>query len=98
MINVYLRDPVDVLKATPIDSWGNEGIEVPVIMKGLIQHKTKLVRNFKGEEVTSNITILFRPDADLEHNDRILIRGYKYSIINIIESGDWKKRIKEVYL
>jgi len=98
MINAYLHDYVDVLKATPIDSWGEEGLESLIVMRGLIQYKTRLVRDFKGEEVTSNITVLFRPNAGLDHDDKILINGYKWSIINILEGRDWAKRWTEVFL
>jgi len=81
MINVYLVDPLTIVKWNGNDTW-NEPLSASLIdVKGYIEWKTKLVRNLQGEEVVSSVTVMLPKKIDkaaylgraLCHEDRIQI-------------------------
>ena len=74
-INSYLTDDLWTVKAPvpPRDEYQKPYPPIVTPIKGLIQWKTKLVRDTTGEEVTSNGNVLIKVDTDLSHDDQLRI-------------------------
>ena len=80
MINSYCVDEITVLKWEGTDSWGEPESGSSVELKGYVEWKTRLVRDRKGEEVVSSVTVYLpkrKTDAALGrpllHEDSIMI-------------------------
>ena len=75
MINSYLVDDLYKIVAPdpPYDEYNQPNAPTITAIKGLVQWKTKLVRNLQGEEVTSMGNVLLRADIGLTHNDQLRI-------------------------
>lgn len=75
MINSYLVDDLWTVKAPdpPYNDYNEPNAPIVVAIKGLIQWKTKLVKNLAGEDVVSMGNVLIKEDTDLGHNDQLRI-------------------------
>ncbi len=109
MINAYCKDPITILKWEGNDSWGNP-VSGPtaVEVKGYVEFKTRLVRDTKGEERVSDVTVLLPRKIErasllgrkLSHEDRIQLDGESFdrAIIEIRKPKDFSHPHYEVYL
>jgi len=59
------------IRRTPIDKWGNYAETATPDIACRIEHGTRMVRDFKGEEVLSSARIFFLSSEDLEPTDRL---------------------------
>jgi hypothetical protein len=57
MMNAYCVDIIVINKHGGNDSWGDPTSGETVYIKGYVEWKTRLVRNQKGEEVTSTVMV-----------------------------------------
>ena len=108
MINTYMVDPLTIIRWNGNDDWGEPLSASFIDVKGYIEWKTRLVRNQRGEEVVSGVTVMLpkkidRPaylDRALCHEDRIQIGGEDFdrAIIEIKTPKDFSHPHYEVAL
>lgn len=79
MISAYCVDEVTIVQWNGVDQW-NEPLSGTVIsVKGYVEYKTRLVRDIKGEERVSSVTVMLPKKIDtqlgrpLAHEDRLII-------------------------
>ena len=90
--NAYCVDEVTILKWNGADEW-NEPVSGTIItVKGYVEWRTRLVRNIKGEEVVSTVTVMMPKKIDAElgreliHEDRLILGGsFERAIIAIAQ-------------
>ena len=99
-------DEITILKWNGNDE-NNEPLSGDIItVKGYVEWKTRLVRDIKGEQVVSRVTVLLPKKIDgplgrqLLHEDRLIIESgfYDRSIINISQPKAFSMPHYEVYL
>lgn len=89
MLNVYGVDSLYIVRSGGDDQWGEP---LPVTLEavtGYIEWKTRLVRNFAGEEVASRASILLNYDGTIDHLDKVRIDGVDYPIIGLDREKDF---------
>ena len=106
MIEAYCVDPLTICKWSGVDEWNEpiSGSEIEV--KGYIEYKTRLVKDIKGEDVASSVTIKLSKKIDnllgrvLSHNDMIQLDGeaFQRAIVNIAQPKAFSNPHYEVYL
>jgi len=91
MINAYAVDPIIILQWNGYDEW-NEPLSGTVVeVKGYVEYRTRLVRDIKGEERVSSVTVKMPKKIDVElgrplsHEDRLIVgeESIERSIISI---------------
>jgi len=106
MINAYCVDPIIILKWNGYDEW-NEPLSGEIIsVKGYVEYRTKLVRDIRGEERVSSVTVKMPKKIDVElgrplsHEDRLIVgeESIERSIINISQPKAFSRPHYEVYL
>jgi hypothetical protein len=71
------------------DKWGNiTGTAVLPGVKCRIEYGTRLVTDYKGEQVVSIATVFFRKNAVLEHDTLVRIGSRDHAIAQIFEEQD----------
>ncbi len=108
MLRAYSVDDIIIMQSGGYDEWNNPVEATEIEIKGYAEWKTNLVRNIKGEEVTSTIKLYIRKkDLDLllakalSHEDRVKsINGNEInkSIINIHQPKAFSNPHYEIYL
>lgn len=108
MLNVYSVDEIVITQAAGYDEWNEPLPDREITIRGYAEWKTKLIRNIKGEQVASMITIYIskrRLDnllaRSLSHEDRIKsINGNDIdrAIINISQPKAFSNPDYEIYL
>ncbi|MBE3124843.1 MAG: hypothetical protein IMZ57_04205 [Acidobacteria bacterium] len=113
MINAYCVDDLIIVKWGSNDAWGeptwaSSGSASDLNCKGYIVWKTQLVRDFKGEEVTSSVMIYLPKKIEkpkclgrrLMHEDRIWLPNEPIdrAIVAIVEPKDFSHPHYEIYL
>ena len=100
MISAYQTDTVIRHIAALIDEWNEPGADTTEEIKAHVVYRTKLVYNSSGEEVSSPIQILLKPDQAVDHKDRIQLDGesFTHPIINIFHRRHMMIEFKEIYL
>lgn len=89
MINVYLTDTI-VIKKITYDKWG-ESSETTETVKARIEYKTRLIRNFAGEQVVSSARIMLK-NRILSHADKINFDDADHSILSIGKEKDFSNQ------
>src|SRR4030042_299774 len=92
----YCVDEITILKWTGYDAWNEPLSGETITVKGYVEWKTRLVRNIKGEEVVSAVTVHMPKKIDaqlgreLRHEDRLIVGGsLEWGIIAIQEPKDF---------
>lgn len=114
MINAYCVDEITIWLSGGNDSWGEPLSGTLIDVKGYVEWKTRLIRNWKGEEVVSTIRVLLPKRLDrpawlgraLTHEDKIQIGGesFERAIIDVRTPKDFAKNTSlfgphyEIYL
>ena len=108
MINAYMVVPLTIIMWNGNDDWGEPLSGTMVEVKGYIEWKTRLVRNVRGEEVVSNVTVMLPKKIDrvaylgraLCHEDRIQIdsESFNRAIIAIHTPKAFSGPHYEIYL
>lgn len=108
MISSYEVDKFIIKKYKDRDTWGTKNTPETIEIKGYLEYKTRLIRDIKGEEVTSSIMIrIHKKKLDrklnraLNHEDRIYkINGEQIdkAILRIYIIKDFYDSHYEVYL
>lgn len=108
MIKAYMVDELTIIKWEGYDSWGEPESASAVEVKGYVDFRTRLVRDQKGEERVSSVTILMQKKIEgptllgrkLSLEDRIQIDGESFdrAIIEIRKPKDFSHPHYEVAL
>lgn len=84
MIDVYLKDTVSIVTPAEADKFGDPvGDDTVASVNARVNWKTKLVRNFAGEEVVAAGTVLLKASPD--HAAQIRIDDVDHAILAIAE-------------
>lgn len=89
MISVYLTDTI-VIKKITYDQWG-EPSETTETVKARVEYKTRLVRNFAGEQVVSSARVMLS-NRILSHADKINFDNVDHSILSIAKMKDFSNQ------
>ena len=100
MINAYLVETIQILRRPnpPFDSWGEPLPQAALTVKAYTDWRNRLVRDKKGEQVLSRALVYLHYDGLLTNEDRLLIAGVEYPIIQIGEIQDFSRDHYEVYI
>ena len=89
MINAYLTDSVTIVRNNGYDSWNEPLAVTNIAVKGRVEYKTRLVKDFKGEEVVSMASVLLHQSINtlvgryLTHEDWLTFDGVQHSVVNL---------------
>lgn len=71
------------------DKWGDEeSIAIQTGRPCRIMYETRIMTDYKGEEVRSFAKIFYGPDEDIQHKDQIKFDGIEHAIIVIRKPQD----------
>lgn len=98
MIRAYCVDDITLYRYAGSDEYNEPNPPTPIDLKGYVEWKTKLVRNFAGEQVVSSGMVYLLYDAALTHQDRLTIDGIDHAILNCVLQKDFSKEHLEVYI
>ncbi len=97
MITAYAKDDIVLVQANAPDQWGEPSAPTEITKKARVDMTTRLVRDFKGEEVTAAGTVLMKTKPG--HDDKVRIDGEERAIIGIAEQKMFSRISHyEVYL
>ena len=89
MINVYLVDPLTIVRHGGFDKYNDPLPATDQDAMGYVEWGTRLVRNLAGEEEMAIARILLPYDQTVNHEDKIRIGAVEYSILNISPAKDF---------
>jgi len=100
MINAYQTDIVIRHIAGVLDEWNERGANKTEGIRAHVVYQTKLVYNLNGEEVSSPIQLLLKPNQTITHKDRIELEGegFTHPIINIYNRRHLSVEFREIFL
>ena len=98
MIGAYLVNPVTLKSLASRDQW-NEPTWTSTELMGKVDWGSRLVRNFKGEEVVSSALVyLANTVPAVTHEDRLVIAGVEHQILRIEKKEDFSFSHWEVWI
>ena len=83
MVGIYLTDTITWVRAAGVDQWGTPLTPVSASISARVDWRTKLVRNFAGEQVVAAGSVLVGDKPG--HNDNFIIDGAAHVLIAIHE-------------
>ena len=83
MVGVYFTDSITWVRAAGVDQWGEPLTATEVSIRARVNWKTRLVRNFAGEQVIAAGTVLVSDKPS--HEDNVEIDGVLHVILAIHE-------------
>lgn len=97
-MNAYLIDPVTLRRFVSRDDW-NKPTYTNVALMGRVEWQTKLVRDFKGEEVISAALVyLDNTVSSVTNMDRIILDGVDHAILRIDKRTDFSISHWEIWV
>jgi len=97
MLNAYFTDAI-VLVRKSFDKWGEPLADVLVSFDGRIERKTRLVRDFAGEQVISGAMIYAPSTLTITHVDQLRFDGADHVILSINTMADFSVTHQEVFV
>ena len=114
MIDIYLVDPVIIMKSSDPAAWQEPGVYDEINVMGKIEYKTRLISDMKGVEVvagtrgaiTASAMILLSASIEtdaylgraLKHEDRIKFNDIEHTILKIDKPKAFSDPHYEVYV
>jgi len=98
MINAYFVDAITRVRHNGYDKWGEPLATTSVSFNGYIERKTRLVRNFAGEQVVSSAMIYCPATLTITHEDKMNFDGADHVILNIVKQKDFSATHTEIYV
>lgn len=97
MINAYLIDTIVLHQAGAKDKYGDPGLDAEIPLKGMVKIGTALVKDIKGENVYSSMSVLIKSRA-VSLEDFIEFEGVEYAILSIRKPRSFSYGYLEVFL
>lgn len=97
MLNAYMLDTITLHRAAGNDQYGEPLADTEITLKGRVNIGTALVKDIKGENVYSSMSVLLKTRA-ISHEDFIEYDGTEYAIISIKKPRDFSWGYMEVFL
>ena len=97
MINAYCNEEIVIERAVPPGDWLEPDPVSTETVFAYVDWTNELVRNEKGEEVSSAVKLLMEYDGTLDYDDRLIIQGRPHSIIKIARRQDFSAVCLEVW-
>lgn len=97
MLNAYLVDDIVLHRAAGRDKYGEPLADTEVPLKGKVEIGTKVVKDIKGENVYSSMSVILASRA-ISHEDFIEFDGKEYAILSITKPRDFSWGFLEVFL
>ena len=97
MIASYCTDTVVLLRASGRDKYGEPLPDTEITLKGKVKKGTALVKDIKGENVYSSMSVMLKSRA-VSHEDYIRYDGKDYAILSISRPEDFSWSFLEVFL
>lgn len=97
MIGAYLVDNIILHRSGGNDKWGEPLADTDIALKGKVEIGTKLVKDIKGENVYSSMSVMIKSRA-IGLEDFVEFDGKTYAILSISKPRDFSWGFVEVYL
>jgi hypothetical protein len=98
MLDAYFVDAITLVRSNGYDKWGEPLATTSVSFSGYIERKTRLVRNFAGEQVVSSAMIYCPATLTITHEDKMNFDGADHVILNIVKQKDFSATHIEVFV
>jgi hypothetical protein len=98
MLDAYFVDAITLVRSGGFDQWGEPLAVTNVAFNGYIERKTRLIRNFAGEQVVSSALIYCPSTLVITHDDKVNFDGADHSILSIVLQKDFSATHNEVYV
>jgi hypothetical protein len=97
MLNAYMTDSVTLHMAASYDKYNEPLPDAEVVLRARVEIGTKLVKDIKGENVYSSMSVILATRA-IGHDDFIEYDGVEYAIVAIGKPRDFSWGYMEVFL
>lgn len=97
MINSYLTSKCSLVVQTK-DQWGKVASEELVEKRCKHTASTRLVRDYKGQEVTSSGNLLLSKDVAVSPGQFIEVKGRRHLVLRVDEVTDFGTQGKKAWL
>ena len=97
MLNCYMCDSIILHRSNGNDKYNEPLADTEIPLKARVEIGTKLVKDIKGENVYSSMTVTMKVRA-ISHEDFIEFDGHEYAIISIAKPRDFSWGYLEVFL
>lgn len=97
MISAYLIDDIVLHVSNGYDKYNEPLADTEVELKGKVKIGTALVKDIKGENVYSSMSVLLK-SRTITHEDYVEFDGKEYAIISIKKPRDFSWGYLEVFL
>lgn len=98
MLNAYFVDAITLVRSGGYDQWGEPLPTTSVAFDGYIERKTRLIRNYAGEQVISSAMIYCPSTLVVTHEDKMNFDGADHSILSIVPQKDFSATHIEVFV
>jgi hypothetical protein len=92
-----MTDTIILHRSNGNDKYGEPLADTEVTVKGRVKIGTALVKDIKGENVFSSMSVLLKSQT-LTHEDFVQFDGHEYAIIAIKKPRDFSWGYLEVFL
>jgi hypothetical protein len=92
-----MTDSVTLHRATSNDKYNQPLPDAEIVLPARVEIGTKLVKDIKGENVYSSMSVLLKTRA-IGHEDFIEFDGVEYAIVAISKPRDFSWGYMEVFL
>jgi hypothetical protein len=92
-----MTDTVTLHRAATYDEFNEPLPDVEITLRARVEIGTKLVKDIKGENVYSSMSVMLKSRA-ISHEDFIEYDGKEYAIISIAKPRDFSWGYMEVFL
>lgn len=97
MIGAYMMDTIILHRSNGNDKYGEPIADTEITIKGRVNIGTALVKDIKGENVYSSMSVLIKTQT-ITHEDFVQFDGHEYAIVSIKKPRDFSWGYLEVFL
>jgi hypothetical protein len=97
MISAYCTDSIILHRAGGLTKYNEPLADTEIPLKAMVRIGTALVKDIKGENVYSSMSVLL-PSRAISHEDFIEFDGVEYAILSIKKARSFSWGFLEVFL